>query len=168
MQRTRIPHKIILISMTGLIVLLVCMYISSLIFLSLLGINDQDFSLIQAMQITLEAWSIPALRRQWLLAFIVPWLTIAVLIAIAIQQNQRHLFGKAHWASFWEAKKAGLFAKKGILLGKKWGRFLCVDGFEHVLVFAPSGSGKTTSLVIPNLLNWDDSIICQDIKLTSI
>src|ERR1700722_1186664 len=116
-QRTRIPCKIILISTTGLIVFIVCIYISSLIFLSLLGIKSQDFNLIQSIQIAFEGWRIPSFRRHWLLSFTVPWLTIGILIAMALHQNQRHIFGKAHWASYFEAKKAGLLAKKGILLG---------------------------------------------------
>jgi type IV secretion system protein VirD4 len=68
-------------------------------------------------------------------------------------------------ATLGEAKKAGLFAKKGILLGKKWGKYLCMGGYEHVIVFAPSGSGKTRGISIPNLLTWQDSLICNDVKL---
>jgi type IV secretion system protein VirD4 len=162
----KIPYKIILIFVAVLLLFIICTYFSSLIFLSLLGINSKDFNLLQSIQLGVESWNIPTLRYKWLLSFILPWAAIALVIILALRQNQRHIFGKAHWASYFEAKKAGLLAKKGILLGKKWWRYLCIDGFEHVLVFAPSGSGKTTSLVIPNLLNWDDSIICQDIKLT--
>ena len=41
-----------------------------------------------------------------------------------------------------------------------------VGGYEHVFVFAPSGSGKTNALVVPNLLQWNGSCIVQDFKLT--
>jgi type IV secretion system protein VirD4 len=40
------------------------------------------------------------------------------------------------------------------------------NGSEHVLVFAPTGSGKTRSIAIPNLFNYQDSIVCNDVKLT--
>ncbi|HVT59503.1 MAG TPA: type IV secretory system conjugative DNA transfer family protein [Thermoanaerobaculia bacterium] len=35
---------------------------------------------------------------------------------------------------------------------------------RHVLVFAPSGSGKTTCLVIPTLLAWPHSVVALDVK----
>ncbi|MBA3536256.1 MAG: type IV secretory system conjugative DNA transfer family protein, partial [Tatlockia sp.] len=40
------------------------------------------------------------------------------------------------------------------------------NGFEHVLVFAPTGSGKTRSIAIPNLFNYPYSMVCNDVKLT--
>ncbi len=37
-------------------------------------------------------------------------------------------------------------------------------GDRHVLAFAPTGSGKSTSLVIPTLLEWPSSVVVLDIK----
>lgn len=73
-------------------------------------------------------------------------------------------FGDARWAREGDITKAGLRAPRGLLLGKRGGRFLCSDGMTHVLVFAPTRSGKGVGVVVPNLLNWPDSIICHDIK----
>lgn len=73
-------------------------------------------------------------------------------------------FGDARWARESDVTKAGLRAPRGLLLGKRGGRFLCSDGMTHVLVFAPTRSGKGVGVVVPNLLNWPDSIICHDIK----
>ncbi|MES9903228.1 MAG: type IV secretory system conjugative DNA transfer family protein, partial [Sedimenticola sp.] len=39
------------------------------------------------------------------------------------------------------------------------------DGTEHVLISAPSRSGKGVGIVIPNLLNWDHSVVVLDIKM---
>lgn len=103
-------------------------------------------------------------KSHWIFSLLAPFGVIVFLIAAAFKAPQSTLFGNAHWATLWEAKKAGLLADDGIILGKKWGKYLCVAGFEHVFVFAPSGSGKTTSLVIPNLLAWKGSCIVQDIK----
>ncbi|MDR3078725.1 MAG: type IV secretory system conjugative DNA transfer family protein [Rickettsiales bacterium] len=73
--------------------------------------------------------------------------------------------GDAHWATPGEMKKAGLFKKKGMLLGDYKGKYLVEYSFQHVLLFAPTGSGKGVGFVIPNLLFWEESVIVHDIKL---
>ena len=46
----------------------------------------------------------------------------------------------------------------------KGGRFLTFGGSEHVLVEAPTRSGKGTGIVIPNLLTWAGSVVVLDVK----
>ena len=75
------------------------------------------------------------------------------------------IHGTSHWASIREIKKMGLRAKHGMLLGKHKGKFLVADGYQHCLLFAPTGSGKGVGFVIPNLLFWKNSVIVHDIKL---
>lgn len=43
-------------------------------------------------------------------------------------------------------------------------RTLRHDGPEHVLVFAPTRSGKGVGLVLPTLLSWAESALVLDIK----
>ena len=74
-------------------------------------------------------------------------------------------YGEAKWASLQDMKKAKLFEKKGVLLGKYKGKFLVEYSFQHILLFAPTGSGKGVGFVIPNLLFWDESVIVHDVKL---
>ena len=38
------------------------------------------------------------------------------------EQTELSLFGNAHWASRFEAKKAGLLENKGLIVGKKMGK----------------------------------------------
>lgn len=75
------------------------------------------------------------------------------------------LHGDAHWASQSEITKAGLRSKEGMLLGEDEYGFLCADGYQHTLLFAPTGSGKGVGFVIPNLLYWKQSVFVHDIKL---
>lgn len=77
------------------------------------------------------------------------------------------IHGDAHWATKKEIKKAGLTAKEGLLLGKYKGKLLIAPKhpYQHVLLFAPTGSGKGVGFVIPNLLCWPDSTIVHDVKL---
>jgi type IV secretion system protein VirD4 len=73
--------------------------------------------------------------------------------------------GDAKWADEKEIRAAKLRAKKGLLLGVTKKGYLIADDFQHVLLFAPTGSGKGVGFVIPNLLFWEESLVCHDIKL---
>ena len=59
---------------------------------------------------------------------------------------------------------ATIWAASGILVGRKGRRFLTFGGSEHVLVEAPTRSGKGTGIVIPNLLTWAGSVVVLDVK----
>jgi len=50
------------------------------------------------------------------------------------------------------------------MLGQLRGRYLRHSGPEHLLVFAPTRSGKGTGLVIPTLLSVGGSVLVHDIK----
>ncbi|MCA6114975.1 conjugal transfer protein TraG [Bradyrhizobium sp. WSM 1738] len=73
-------------------------------------------------------------------------------------------YGSARWASSKEIKAAGLFAAKGVFLGRLANNYLRHDGPEHVMCFAPTRSGKGVGLVLPTLLSWTSSAVVHDIK----
>ncbi|MBT4878435.1 MAG: type IV secretory system conjugative DNA transfer family protein, partial [Alphaproteobacteria bacterium] len=75
------------------------------------------------------------------------------------------IHGDAKWAEEKDKKKSGLRSKTGMLLGRDNKGFLIAGGYQHALLFAPTGSGKGVGFVIPNLLFWQDSVIVHDIKL---
>src|SRR5262249_13323921 len=70
----------------------------------------------------------------------------------------------ARWATMHDLKTVGLFAPQGIVLGTSHGRILRHHGPEHVLVVAPTQSGKSTAIVIPTLLSWQASVLVHDPK----
>ncbi|NCU67978.1 type IV secretory system conjugative DNA transfer family protein (plasmid) [Acidovorax sp. 210-6] len=92
--------------------------------------------------------------------------TVALLapIVLFMRPSKRSLHGDARFASANEIKKAGLVDGKGIIVGKKGADYLMFDGPQHVLVSAPTRSGKGVSVVIPNLLTWPQSVVGLDIK----
>ena len=97
---------------------------------------------------------------------------IAVLFYIT-KYKPRSLHGDARFATYMEIKKAGLVAcdsyDKTILVGqyKEHGRneYLCYGGYQFVMLAAPTRSGKGVGVVIPNCLNYSDSLVVLDIKL---
>jgi len=74
------------------------------------------------------------------------------------------LHGDARFAKESELRREGLRAARGIVLGRKGRKFLIFGGSEHVIVEAPTRSGKGVGIVIPNLLTWDDSVVVLDVK----
>lgn len=80
-------------------------------------------------------------------------------------RKKEKIHGDAKWASEAEIRRAKLRAKKGLLMGRTGVRnYLIIDDFQHVLLFAPTGSGKGVGFVIPNLLYWEESVVVHDIK----
>lgn len=80
-------------------------------------------------------------------------------------KKKESVHGDAKWGTEEDIEKAGLRAKHGMLLGKDAKGMYVADGYQHCLLFAPTGSGKGVGFVIPNLLFWDHSVVCHDIKL---
>ncbi|HAU3758475.1 TPA: type IV secretory system conjugative DNA transfer family protein [Legionella pneumophila] len=99
--------------------------------------------------------------------FLVSFIALGLFLFHRLRPENKVL-GNAHFANGIEVNKASFFKheEQSIIIGKKYGAPLYSNGFEHVLVFAPTGSGKTRSIGIPNLFNYPYSVVCNDVKLT--
>lgn len=105
------------------------------------------------------------LVRRWLGVGLLSAVSLGLLVLLAALGGLRPpLHGAARWATEADLRRAGLRAPTGVLLGRKAGRFLVSGGEEHVMLYAPTRSGKGVSVVIPNLLNWPDSAVVLDVK----
>ncbi len=85
------------------------------------------------------------------------------------QRMHRSLHGSAQFAALKDIQKMGLLDNDGVVLGAWQGGngrpfILRHDGPEHVLMVAPTGSGKGVSVVIPTLLTWSHSCVVYDLK----
>ncbi len=169
-----------------------CFYLSSVIFIALVwGVHSLDFQVInpslkdfpyrlwptifdyiyswwlnrsgypQVLQIKLLA----ATFGPFVVLFTVFWSTRNAILSWRPFKKKESLHGDAKWATEREIRKVGLRSKHGLLLGKDKKGFLIAGGFQHALLFAPTGSGKGVGFVIPNLLFWQDSVVVHDIKL---
>lgn len=140
-----------------------------------LHVNGADPALAGPFSI-IEYWKLYAhssekfVRISVQLCAIGPWALLAGFIGWAVIAKQnRPLHGAAHFANTAEIRKAGLLDPKGgldktILVGKKNGRYLTYGGYQFVILAAPTRSGKGVGIVVPNCLNYSDSLVVLDIK----
>ena len=89
---------------------------------------------------------------------------VALSALVLLVPRRRPLHGEARFATRREIAGAGLFDEHGIILGRLGRRCLMLAGQQGVVLAAPPRAGKGVGVVIPNLLNWPDSVICVDIK----
>lgn len=79
-------------------------------------------------------------------------------------EKKKNLFGNAKWSDWNALKDNRLLDDDGIIVGKYKGRLLKFGGQEFVSLGAPTRSGKGVGVVIPNLLEWKNSIVVLDVK----
>lgn len=140
-----------------------------------LHVNGADPALAGPFSI-IEYWKLYAhssekiVRVSVQLCAIGPWALLAGFIGWAVIAKQnRPLHGAARFANTAEIRKARLLDPKGgldktILVGKKNGRYLTYGGYQFVILAAPTRSGKGVGIVVPNCLNYSDSLVVLDIK----
>lgn len=140
-----------------------------------LHVNGADPALAGPFSI-IEYWKLYAhssekfVRVSVQLCAIGPWALLAGFIGWAVIAKQnRPLHGAARFANTAEIRKAGLLdpkegLDKTILVGKKNGRYLTYGGYQFVILAAPTRSGKGVGIVVPNCLNYSDSLVVLDIK----
>lgn len=89
---------------------------------------------------------------------------VPIALFLATLGKGRSLHGDARWATRSEIERAGLMEESGLILGKSGGKFLMMNAAKFILLIAPTRSGKGVGTIIPNLLNWNQSVIAVDIK----
>ncbi|QDH71364.1 hypothetical protein FKV23_15650 [Lysobacter alkalisoli] len=91
---------------------------------------------------------------------------IASLVLLLRTGQDRDIHGKARFAGLVDLAQKGFLksASNGIVVGKKNGKLLRLPGQQFVVLAAPTRSGKGVGVVIPNLLEYDESVVVLDIK----
>jgi type IV secretion system protein VirD4 len=147
-------------------------YLSAVLFLVLNKANPRQ---AQFTSIT-HYWALyaddAALRKKLLASIALSGLGLLVVLPgalFAATRPRRPLHGDARFANAGEVASAGLLgnsnsAGPSILVGRYRGKFLALPGQLSVMLSAPTRSGKGVGVVIPNLLNWPDSVVVLDIK----
>jgi type IV secretion system protein VirD4 len=92
-----------------------------------------------------------------------------ILMLIRVLTNRRRVsrstsHGSARWATAREIRQAGLVTEDGVMLGRYERRYLRDAGESHILLIAPTRSGKGVGICIPTLLTWQESVLVTDPK----
>ena len=73
-------------------------------------------------------------------------------------------YGSARWATPRDVRKLNLTTGDGVILGTLDNQLLRHDGDEHVLVIAPTNTGKSVGISLPTGLVWRHSYLALDLK----
>lgn len=101
-----------------------------------------------------------------LIGFGLPGLVWGGLAILAFMPKRQSLHGDARFASGGDLAAKDMFKphKNGIVIGKFGGKIVRLGGQQFVILAAPTRSGKGVGVVIPNLLDYQESMVVLDIK----
>jgi type IV secretion system protein VirD4 len=101
-----------------------------------------------------------------LIGFGLPFIVWAGMLILVFMPKRQTLHGDARFASSGDLAGKDMFKphKNGIVIGKFGGKIIRLGGQQFVILAAPTRSGKGVGVVIPNLLDYQESIVVLDIK----
>jgi type IV secretion system protein VirD4 len=156
--------RVLKIAVAALVALAVAQYLSGFILLWLLHLDPHGASPLTVLRYEYYYGDLPNVREA-LLRACAGGTALVLLSGVALLlPRRRPLHGEARFATRREIAAAGLLGDQGIILGRIGRRCLMLRGQQGVVLAAPPRAGKGVGVVIPNLLNWPDSVICVDIK----
>lgn len=142
------------------------LYLSGWIFLKLMAMDPLQASPLTLIKYFYYFSDRPGVSRSLLWATIAGLgIPVAATLFIAFAPRKPPLHGNARFATKSEIKAAGLLGYDGIILGRYGNKYLALPGQQGVELEAAPRLGKGVSFVIPNLLNWPGSLICNDVKM---
>lgn len=156
--------KIVMLVFISIFSLLITYFLSPFVMFYLNDVSLKRILGFYNLKFTFEAL-INAYPKAYISFFGMFGFSIIVLTLLAlIAKSKKTQFGEARFANLAEIKKMKLFSDNGIIIGKYKGKFLRFKGPQFVALGAPTRSGKGVGIVIPNLMDWKESAVVQDIK----
>lgn len=98
--------------------------------------------------------------------FGLPLLGYFALLVLILKPAKKSMHGDARFARGSDLAKHGMLkpSPNGIVVGKFNGNLVRLGGQQFVILAAPTRSGKGVGVVIPNLLDYQESMVVLDIK----
>jgi type IV secretion system protein VirD4 len=140
------------------------LYLSGFFFLWSIHLDPRAASPLTVLRFAYYYGSWPRVHRALVRSCLGGAAAVALSALVLLLPRRRPLHGEARFATRREIAGAGLLGEHGIILGRLGRRCLMLAGQQGVVLAAPPRAGKGVGVVIPNLLNWLDSVICVDIK----
>ncbi|HZX70541.1 MAG TPA: type IV secretory system conjugative DNA transfer family protein, partial [Rhodanobacter sp.] len=147
-------------------------FFSNYLTLLFLGLHDAPldwntwWQYFQATDLSQFAPFVSKIKLSGAVGFGLPLLVWIGLLIPLLKAKRESLHGDARFAGLADLRKAGLLKQtpQSLLLGKYKGRYLWLGGAQHVITISPTRSGKTTSVAIPVLLSYLQSMVVLDVK----
>lgn len=147
-------------------------YLSGFLALLFLKLNTNAaglgtyYAYIQALDMPQVAPYAERIRVAGYVGFGLPLLACILLLVLILKPSKQSLHGNARFASAGDLAKHGMFKESdtGLIVGKHNGNLLRLGGQQFVILAAPTRSGKGVGIVIPNLLDYRESVVVLDIK----
>ncbi|WP_432591907.1 type IV secretory system conjugative DNA transfer family protein [Stenotrophomonas maltophilia] len=172
----RVQHRglrVLAVVACACLALLLGTYLAGYVALELLGLRGARVSLRTYWILSQSLTGLPELaaragtvRAAGVLGYGVPVASAVLLAYLALRQRDPAVHGDARFASRADLRRSGLLndAPNGIVLGRQGDQLLKLGGQQFVILAAPTRSGKGVGVVIPNLLEYADSMVVLDIK----
>ena len=148
----------------AIVALIAALYLAGFFFLWSLHLDPRGASPLTVLRYAYYYGHWPQVHLALIHASLAGTAAVLLSAAVLLLPRRRPLHGEARFATRREISAAGLFGDQGIILGRIGRRCLMLRGQQGVVLAAPPRAGKGVGVVIPNLLNWPDSVICVDIK----
>lgn len=163
--------KGIFLSAMGLLALGAGVYLAGYVTLWLLGLDvplrwDTYLRYLRAVDQPEVAPYATKIKAGGALGFGMPilaWLAMAIPL---LRSPRAALHGDARFARAGDLARHGMFAPapEGIVVGRLGKKLVRLSGQQFVILAAPTRSGKGVGVVIPNLLEYQGSVVVLDIK----
>jgi len=167
LDKDSLKFKMIFYTVMLLITVFVFISLGSIFFLQFMGLPLDDAMPWSAYLYWYHYNDIPKVNTTLIQSHAFSGALVFFFVIIFFKQKKLSLFGEAKWAKEADLQKADpcLRGKQGILLGKFKNKYVIQDGQQFAILAAPTRSKKGVGVVIPNCLNWHDSLVVTDIKL---
>ena len=147
-------------------------FLSNYLVLRILGLHNVPvawnmwWQYVRAIDLPQVAPYVGKIKLSGALGFGLPLLIWIGLLIPIFKGKAQSLHGDASFAELADLRKAGLLKQtpQSVLIGKYKGRYLWLGGAQHIITISPTRSGKTTSVAIPVLLSYLQSMVVLDLK----
>ena len=171
-ERSLSRAKIILAVALVLAALIAGNYLSGGLTLLLLGLDTglmkfgTYWQYVRALDLPQVAPYVGKIKLAGYVGFGVPLAASLVLLVLLLKPAKKGMHGDARFATAGDLAKHGLLkpSKDGVVVGKFNGKLVRLSGQQFVILAAPTRSGKGVGVVIPNLLDYQESMVVLDIK----
>ncbi|SEO82652.1 type IV secretion system protein VirD4 [Luteibacter sp. UNC138MFCol5.1] len=156
----------------GVVALVVGNFFAGWLTLAFLRLSDVPtgwgtyLSYIRALnhpQVQPYAWRI---ETAGIVGFLLPMVAWLFALYLLMKRKAKAIHGDARFATAADLRKQKMLSPSpnGILVGKFGGQLVRLPGQQFVILAAPTRSGKGVGVVIPNLLDYQESTVVLDIK----